>query len=50
MFSNCIPFTVRPTSDERTANVGRSYSHRRTVVRRWSDGKECAVQRQQNKL
>ncbi|MDR0962584.1 MAG: hypothetical protein LBM62_08535 [Mediterranea sp.] len=42
--------TVRPTSYERPTNVVRSYNHRRTVVRRWSDGKESAVQRQQNKL
>ncbi|MDR0961401.1 MAG: hypothetical protein LBM62_02410 [Mediterranea sp.] len=42
--------TVRPTSYERTANVVRSYNHRRTVVRRWSYGKESALRRQQNKL
>jgi hypothetical protein len=34
------PFTVRPMSDERTANVERAYNQRRTVVRRWSDGKQ----------
>ncbi|MDR0961457.1 MAG: hypothetical protein LBM62_02700 [Mediterranea sp.] len=42
--------TVRPTSDERPTNVVRSYNHRWTVVRRWSDGKRSELQRQQNKL
>ncbi|MDR0962041.1 MAG: hypothetical protein LBM62_05735 [Mediterranea sp.] len=47
---HCTFFTVRPTSYERPTNVVRSDNHRRTVVRRWSDGKECVLQRQQNKL